>query len=162
MAIKGTRELMKTERPGYLAPFGEVEKWFEEEWRRPYSLLRSSLWPKTEIEEFESAMPFVDIYEEGNEMVVKADLPGMKKEDVDINLMDNVLTVSGTKKTEEKVEKGNYYRYERTHGSFFRRFELPYDIETDKIKAHLEHGVLEIRLPKSHEAESKTRKIAVT
>ncbi len=93
---------------------------------------------------------------------MKADLPGMKKEDVDINLTDNVLTVSGQTKKEEKVEKGNYFRYERTHGSFFRRFELPYDIDTEKINAHLEAGVLEIRLPRTHEAESKTKKISIT
>jgi HSP20 family protein len=162
MAIKGTRELVKAERPGYLAPFEEMEKWFEEAWRRPFSMLRSSMWPKTELAEFETALPYVDIYEDGNELVMKADLPGMKKEDVDINITDNVLTVSGETKKEEKVEKGNYFRYERTHGSFFRRFELPYGIDTEKIKAHLEDGVLEIRLPRTHEAETKTKKISIT
>ena len=161
MAAKGTRELMKAERPGYLAPFEEMEKWFEETWRRPFSLLRSSMWPKTELEEFETVVPYVDIFEDGNELVMRADLPGMKKEDVDINLTENVLTVSGQKKKEEKVEKGNYFRYERSHGTFFRRFELPYDIDTEKIKAHLEDGVLEIRLPRTHEAEGKSRKITV-
>ena len=114
MAAKGTRELMKAERPGYLAPFEEMEKWFEETWRRPFSLLRSSMWPKTELEEFETVVPYVDIFEDGNELVMRADLPGMKKEDVDINLTENVLTVSGQKKKEEKVEKGNYFRYERS------------------------------------------------
>lgn len=162
MAAKGTRELMKAERPGYLAPFEEMEKWFEETWRRPFSLLRSSMWPKTELEEFETVVPYVDIFEDGNELVMRADLPGMKKEDVDINLTENVLTVSGQKKKEEKVEKGNYFRYERSHGTFFRRFELPYDIDTEKIKAHLEDGVLEIRLPRTHEAEGKSRKITIS
>lgn len=162
MAAKGTRELIKAERPGYLAPFEEMEKWFEETWRRPFSLLRSSMWPKAELEEFETVMPYVDIFEDGNELVMRADLPGMKKEDVDINLTENVLTVSGQKKKEEKVEKGNYFRYERSHGTFFRRFELPYDIDTEKIKAHLEDGVLEIRLPRTHEAEGKSRKITIS
>ena len=142
MATKETRELAKTERPGYLAPFEEIEKWFEEAWRRPFSMLRSSMWPKTELEEFETVMPHVDILEEGKELVMRADLPGMKKE--------------------EKVEKGNYFRYERSHGSFFRRFELPYGIDTEKIKATLEDGVLEIRLPRTHEAVEKSRKISIT
>jgi HSP20 family protein len=162
MATKETRELTKTGRSGYLAPFEEIEKWFEEAWRRPFSMLRSSMGPRTEFEDFGKVMPHVDIFEEGKELVMKADLPGMKKEDVDINLTENVLTVSGEKKKEEKVEKGDYFRYERSHGSFFRRFELPYGIDTGKIKATLEDGVLEIRLPRTNEAVEKSRKIAIT
>ena len=125
-------------------------------------MLRSSMGPRTGLEDFETVMPHVDIFEEGKELVMKADLPGMKKEDVDINLTENVLTVSGEKKKEEKVEKGDYFRYERSHGSFFRRFELPYGIDTGKIKATLEDGVLEIRLPRTNEAVEKSRKIAIT
>ena len=125
-------------------------------------MLRSSMGPRTGLEDFETVMPHVDIFEEGKELVMKADLPGMKKEDVEINLTENVLTVSGEKKKEEKVEKGDYFRYERSHGSFFRRFELPYGIDTGKIKATLEDGVLEIRLPRTNEAVEKSRKIAIT
>ncbi len=111
--------------------------------------------------EFETVSPSVDIYDRGNELVLKADLPGMKKEDLDIHLADNVLTISGETKKEEKVEKENYFRYERSHGSFFRRFELPYDIDSEHIKAHLEDGVLEIKLPRTAEAKGKTRKISI-
>ncbi len=158
---KGTTELIKTERPKYLSPFEEMEKWFEEAWRRPFSML-SSMWPETRLTEFETVVPRVDIYEEGNELVLKADLPGIDKKDIDIHLTDNVLTISGERKKEEKVEKGDYFRYERAHGSFFRRFELPSDIDTEKIKAHMENGVLEVRLQKSEEARSRSKKISVT
>lgn len=157
---RGSREMMKTERPGFLTPFEEMEKWFEEAWRRPFSLLRPSL--RTELQELEGSVPSCDIFEEGNEIVLRADLPGMKKEDIKIDLVNNVLTISGEKKEEEKVEKGKYYRYERRQGTFFRSFELPYEIETEKVKAHFEDGVLEVRLAKTHEMEGKTKKIPVT
>jgi len=163
MAVsKGTRELMKTERPRYIAPFEEMERWFENVLRRPYSALTSHIWPDLRLGEFETVAPYVDIFEEGNELVLKADVPGLEKKDIHIQVSDNFLTVSGERKKEEKVEKENYYGYERFHGSFFRRFELPYDVDAEKIKAHLDRGVLEVRIPKSEEAKKRTRKISIS
>jgi HSP20 family protein len=162
MATKGSKELVRAERPVYLAPFEEMERWFEEAWQRPFSMMRHFLRPEGPAGEFETVSPSVDIYERGNELVLKADLPGMKKEDLTINLADNVLTISGETKKEEKVEKEDYYRYERSHGSFFRRFELPYDIDAEHIKAHMEDGVLEVKLPRTEEASSRTRKISIS
>jgi HSP20 family protein len=159
--VKGTTELVKAERPRYLTPFEEMEKWFADVLRRPYPLLTPTLWPELKHAEFETVMPTVDIFEEGNELVLKADMPGMEKKDIGINISDNFLTISGERKKEEKVEKGNYYRYERSHGSFFRRFELPAGIDTEKVKAHLENGILEVRLPKTEKAKSKIRRISV-
>jgi HSP20 family protein len=138
MATKGSKELVRAERPVYLAPFEDM------------------------VSEFDTVSPNVDIYDRGNELVLKADLPGMKKEDIDIHLADNVLTISGETGKEEKVEKENYYRYERSHGSFFRRFELPYDIDAEHIKAHMEDGVLEVKLPRTAEAKGRTRKISIS
>jgi len=152
--FKGSKELMKVERPGYLSPFEEMERWLEEAWRRPLSFLTPRL-HGAETEEFETVLPPVDIHDEGNELVLKADLPGLEKKDVDINITNNILTISGERKKEEKVEKGGYYTYERTHGSFYRRFELPVGIDVDKIKAHMENGVLEVRLPKTERLEGK-------
>lgn len=159
---KGTTELLKPERPRYLLPFQDMERWFEEMWRRPFSLLKSPAWPETEIGEFETISPHVDIFEEGNELVVKADMPGLDKRDIDISITDNALTISGERRKEEKVEKGNYFSYERVHGSFYRRFDLPSDVDTEKVKAHLENGVLEVRLPKTEEAKEKSRKISIS
>jgi HSP20 family protein len=161
MATKGSKELARVEKAGYLTPFEDMERWFEEAWQRPFSLMRSMMWPQSAVSEFETVSPSVDIYDSGKELVLKADLPGMRKDDIDIHLADNVLTISGEKKKVEKVEKENYYRYERTHGSFFRRFELPYDIDAEHIEAHMEDGVLEIKLPRTAEAQGKTRKISI-
>jgi HSP20 family protein len=159
MAVKGSREIAKAERPGYLAPFEDIEKWFDEAWRRPLSAMRSMMWPEAGVSE--TMGPRVDIYDSGKELVLKADVPGIKKDEIDIHLADNVLTISCETNKEEKIEKENYYRYERKHGSFFRRFELPYDIDAEHIKARLEDGVLEIKLPRTAEAQGKTRKITV-
>ncbi len=155
---KGSTELMKTEKPRYLTPFEEMERWFEDLWRRPFSFLT----PPGKTGEFETVMPTVDIYEDGNDLVLKADMPGIDKNDIDICVSGGFLTISGHRKKEEKVEKGGYFRYERSHGSFFRRFELPSDTDANKVKAHLENGVLEIRLPKSEAVKGKSQKISVS
>jgi HSP20 family protein len=158
---RGGTELTKTERPRHLTPFEEMERWFGDFWRRPFSLLTPTMWPE-KVGEFETVMPTVDIYEEGNEVVLKADMPGMDKKDLDISISDGYLTISGERKKEEKVEKGDYYRYERSHGSFFRRFELPFDVDAGKVKARLEHGVLEVRVPKTEEMKGKSKKVAIS
>ena len=161
MTVKTPRELVKTERPGYLSPLEEMERWFEESWEKPFSVMRTLL-PDMVRREFETTLPMLDIYEEGNELIVKADMPGIKKEDLEIDLTDNVLTVRGEKKVEKKVEKGKFYRYERRHGTFFRKIELPCEVDAEKIKAHLENGTLEIRLAKSHKAEGKKSDLAMS
>ena len=158
MASKLTRELARVDRPTYLTPFADMERWFEE---GPFSLMRT-MWPEFRTRELETLNPRLDVFEEGNEVVVKADLPGMKKEDVEITLTDNVLTISGERKGEEKTETGTYRMYERNYGSFSRSIELPSDIVAEKTNAHFEDGVLEIRLTRSHEAEEKARKIPIT
>ncbi len=159
---RGSTELMKTERPSrYLTPFEEMERWFEDFWKRPFSLLTPGVWSE-KAGEFETITPTVDIYEDGNNLIVKADMPGMDKKDLDISISDGYLTISGHRKKEEKVEKGNYFRYERSHGSFFRRFELPSDVDADKVKAHLENGILEVTLPKSEAVKAKSQKVAIS
>jgi HSP20 family protein len=102
------------------------------------------------------------MYTEGDELVLKADIPGIGKDDVNINISENVLSISGERKTEEKVEKGEYYSYERSEGSFCRSIELPFEVDVDKTKAHLDNGVLEIRLSRTHEPEKKSTKIPIT
>ena len=163
MAGKVTKELAKTERSGSaLSPFEEVERWFSEAWTSPFSLLTRRTWPVFGAEDFEKITPAVDMYDEGKELVMKADMPGVKKEDLHIDLSENVLTISGEKKMEETTEKGGLYSCERSYGSFTRSFELPSDVDTEKITASLKEGVLEIRVPKTEKVESEARKISIT
>lgn len=161
MTARGLREITRRERPRHLLPFHEMEQWFEEAWKRPFSLLSPSFWPDLRVAQRYEISPSVDIFEEGNEVVMKADLPGMKKEDIKIDLTENLLTIWGEKKRKEKFERENYYRYERSFGSFCRKFELPGDLNVEKIKAHFEDGILEVRIPMAKEAEKKHKKIPI-
>ncbi len=161
MTAKGLKELVKRERPRHLTSFYDIEQRLEELWKKPFSLFGPSIWPDLHITKMYEISPNVDIYEEGNEVVMKADLPGIKKEDIKIDLTENILTISGEKRKKEKLEREDYYRYERSFGAFCRRFELPGDLDTEKIKAHHEDGVLEVRISMTKEAEKKHRKISI-
>jgi HSP20 family protein len=109
----------------------------------------------------EISTPAVDLYEEKDDIVVKADLPGMEKDNIEVNISDNRLTIKGEKKEEQEIKKENYYRSERSYGSFVRTLELPTEVQADKVKAAFKNGVLEIRLPKTEEAKKKETKVKV-
>jgi len=162
MTVNRSDELVKTERPGYLSPFDEMDRWFERSFRSPFSFFGPSVLPNLRITDIDELSPSIDVFEEGSDLVMKADIPGVSKDDIDIHVENDVLTISGEKKKEEKIEKDNYYRYERSHGSFCRRFALPEGTDTEKIKANYKDGVLNIRIPKSETVEKKTKKISVT
>ena len=161
MTKKESKEIIKSEPAREISPFEEMEKRFEEFFRRPFSLFGPSWLPKVKFPEMGVVTPDVDIFEDGNDVVVKAELPGMKKENIEVNLTDDMITVSGEKKKEEKIEKKDYYRVERSYGSFTRSFKLPKDVQSDKAKATFKEGVLEIRVPKTAEAISKEKKIPI-
>ncbi len=161
MTTKKLKELVKRDRPRHIFPFYDVEHWFGDVWKKPFSLLEKSLWPELRYAEPYEISPNVDIYDEGKEVVIKADLPGLKKEDISVDLTENVLTISGEKKRAEETKKDEYYRYERSFGSFCRRFELPSTLKTEKIKAHFGDGVLELRIPRTKESEHKHKKISI-
>jgi HSP20 family protein len=104
--------------------------------------------------------PPVDVFDNKDEIVLKAELPGLGPDDIDIEVDDNVLTIKGERKFEEKVEEGRFYRLERAYGSFSRSLTLPQGVKADQISADFEGGVLQVRVPKADEV--RPRKIAVT
>jgi len=167
MAKKEKKELVKVEPTKALTPFHEMErrfqemeKRFEDFFRRPFSLM-PSWWPRLKMPEIEEISPSIDILTEGDDVVVKAELPGMQKEDIDISLTEDTITISGEKKKEEKVEKKDYYRLESSYGSFKRLFSLPAEVQTEKASAKFKDGVLEIRIPKTEEAKKKEKKVMI-
>lgn len=105
--------------------------------------------------------PAVDIYETENELVIKADLPEMDEKDLDVRVENNMLTIRGERKFENKVKEDNYLRIERTYGAFTRSFSLPTTVNTEAIKAEYNNGVLTVTLPKRAEAKPKQVKVAV-
>ena len=105
--------------------------------------------------------PLVDIVEDDNEYLIKAELPEVKKEDVKVTVQDDVLTISG-ERTFEKEEKGRkYHRMERAYGSFARSFTLPEDADGEKLAAEFKNGVLKVHLPKSEKAKPKSIEVKI-
>jgi HSP20 family protein len=105
--------------------------------------------------------PSLDLYEEKDQIVVKAELPGMTKDDIQVSISDNILMIRGEKKKEEEDKGKDYYHSERVYGYFSRSVALPAEVNPEKIQALFKNGVLEIRLPKSEEAKKKTVNVKV-
>jgi len=99
--------------------------------------------------------PAVDLYEKDDHFMIKAELPGVDKNDIKIDLKDRLLTLSGERNYDNEVKEENYYRRERSYGKFQRAFTLPTDVDSDKIKADFIDGVLEIEVPKPEEKKAK-------
>ncbi|MBN1142219.1 MAG: Hsp20/alpha crystallin family protein [Deltaproteobacteria bacterium] len=142
-----------------LSPFEDMEKWFDNVFNRRF--FPSGWFPRSRFLEEGAISPSVDIFEDGDELVVKAEVPGMKKDEIEVNISGDYITISGEKKTEEKVEKKNYYRYERSFGSFNRRLPLPVETRIDEARATFRDGILEIRLPKTEKARVAAKKIPI-
>jgi HSP20 family protein len=106
--------------------------------------------------------PAVDVVDKGNSYQITAELPGLGEKDVEIAVADDVLTIRGEKKEEKEERKKDFYRSERRFGSFERSFELPAGVDQGKIEASFKKGVLTITMPKTEEAQKKTKKIAIT
>jgi len=161
MAKKKSKELAPVEPSRVPSNLEEMEHWFDNLFRREASLFRHPWWPRTRFSEMEDVAPSVDIFRQGSDIVVKAEVPGMDKKDLDVVITEDKITVSGEKKKEEKVERKDYYRFERSEGSFTRSFRLPEDVQTDKAKATFKKGVLEVRIPVSNEARKKEKKLDI-
>lgn len=105
--------------------------------------------------------PTVDIFEEPEAILIEADLPGLSRENVSVNLENNVLTIQGERKLSREEKRDNYHRIERAYGSFTRSFTIPSNVNPEKIEAEFKDGVLQIRLPKREEAKPKQIEVKV-
>ncbi len=105
--------------------------------------------------------PVVDIFDKDDAIVIHAELPGVKKENVAIEVKDNVLTLRGERTESKEIKEDKYYRKERTFGSFHRAFTLPAAVNPDSIRATFKDGVLEIEIPKPEEQKPKQVKISI-
>jgi HSP20 family protein len=105
--------------------------------------------------------PRLDVYEKDNTLVAQAELPGVKKEDVQVTLDDGDLVIRGERKAEHEVKEQDYYRMERSYGSFQRRLPLPFDVKPEQVTANFKDGVLELRIPRPAESKSAPQTIRV-
>ena len=106
-------------------------------------------------------LPEVDVFEKDNRLVTRVDLPGMKKEDVKVEVTDGHLTISGERKTESEEKKEKFYRSERQYGSFYRAVPLPEGVKLEDVQATFSDGVLEVSVPLPVKAEAKARTVEV-
>jgi HSP20 family protein len=153
--------IQRARAPGRaLSPFEEMERMFESffprGWLRPFR----GEWPMGP--EFMPTLraPRVDVLDRDNEIVVRAEIPGVSKEDLDVSLTDDTVTIRGTARhEEEREEKGQYYRRELEYGEFSRTVTLPTSVDTNKAAAKFHDGILELTLPKMEGAKRRTVKI---
>ena len=106
--------------------------------------------------------PAVDIFERGEDLVLRAEVPGVTKGDLDVSVDENVLTLRGERVRDEKVAEESYHRIERHYGSFVRTFSLPSHVDTSRVEARYKDGILEVVLPKLEEAKPKQIEVAVS
>lgn len=128
-----------------------IDRWFD-------NFLNSDLRLSDDIS---TVQPVVNVEETENEYLISAELPGMDKKDINISIEDNVLSISGEKKSESKTDEKNYHRFERSYGKFYRSFELPHVVDRENIDASYKNGVLNISLPKAEEAKPKQIEVKV-
>jgi len=128
-------------------PFQELASWSNR-------LNRSINEGRTE-DTFGAWAPAVDIFEKDHNLLIRAELPGLKREDIEISMENGVLTLHGERKRESEVEESNAYRLERIYGAFTRSFSLPTTVDSSKIQAVYKDGVLEVTVPKLEAAKPK-------
>jgi HSP20 family protein len=158
IAKQGERQPEQTQGRRFLSPMAQMDRLFDEMFKRPFF----SLWsPRMETGEMEELYCPVDIYEDGESVIVKAEIPGIKKENINVQLTPDSITISGKKSGEERVEQKDYFRVERSYGSFTRSLRLPVETMTDKARAVFKDGVLEVRIPKSAAATQRVRSLTV-
>ena len=141
-------------------PFRELEN-LQKEMNRLFGVSAAgNPWEDTAVFRGQCS-PAIDVYDSQDNFQVKADLPGMKKEEIEISLQDNNLTIKGEKKKDNEVKEKDYYKTERFYGSFSRILRFPAAIDAEKIDARYENGVLTVTLPKKEEAKPKQIRVNV-
>jgi HSP20 family protein len=150
-------------RRNRLALFEDLADEVTRIWGQTWPLLpRPLLRPMTRLADIETTWaPRVDVFEKSGEIVVKAELPGVEKEDVKVSIQDDDLLIEGERHAEKEIKEEDYYRMERAYGSFYRRLPMPTGVTADQIKASFTDGVLEIRIPKPAQAEPRAHQIPI-
>jgi HSP20 family protein len=145
-----------------LTPFEDMEHWVEDILPRNWLRERRLGWPASAG--FSSGLdvrtPKIDVLDRKDELFIKAELPGIDKDDIEVSMTDNTITIRGTSKKEEKEEKGDYYRCEISQGSFSRSMSLPAEVDINKSEAKFKDGILELTLPKLERAKRRNIKVS--
>jgi HSP20 family protein len=148
----------------HLSPFSDMERYFDELEKNMFGghFLHPLMWPRGESDmlPFSGRSPRVDVIDHDRDIMVKAELPGVDKKDVNLSLTDHTLTIRAETSKEEKQEEENYYRREISRGSFSRSVMLPETVDIDKASASFKDGILEIVLPKIEPAKRRSIEVS--
>jgi HSP20 family protein len=172
MADTTTKVPVKIERTSILHPSRpfetlrrEVDRLFDDfsggAWRSPFGRSFFDIEPFRRAEAAFGAVPAIDVTETEKSYEITAELPGMEEKNIDVKLANGILTIRGEKQDEKEEKKKDYYLRERSFGSFERSFQVPDNVDTNKIDASFKKGVLTVMLPKSAEAQRAEKKIEV-
>lgn len=144
-----------------LTPFEEMERWAEELMPSHWFRSHRRNWPSMNMPRmpFEGRIPKVDVINRDDEVLIKAELPGVKKDDIEVSMTDNMITIKGSTRKEQEEEKGDYFFSEISEGSFSRSIALPAEVNIDKSEAKFKNGMLELKLPKMESAKRRTLKV---
>ena len=157
---KKTQEIQKAIPARALSPFEEMDRMFDGFFRRGMMRPWRFEWPSfPEMALPEMKLPKVDVVDRENEVLVKAEIPGVDKKDIDISVGEDTVTIKGETRREEKEEKGDYYRCEISHGAFSRTVALPAVVDGARAKANFKDGMLELTLPKTEKARRHSVKV---
>jgi len=157
---KRSQEIQKIAPARALSPFEEMDRMFDGFFRRGVMRPWRFDWPSfPEMALPEMKIPKVDVVDRENEVLVKAEIPGVDKKDIDISVGEDTVTIKGETRREEKEEKGDYYRCEISHGAFSRTVALPAVVDGARAKASFKDGVLELTLPKIEKAKRHSIKV---
>jgi len=160
---KASKQALKKAQPVQdLSTFVDLERFFDEYisrgWLQPFRWSRPS-WSDLPMP-FEGRMPRVDVIDREDEILVKAEVPGVDREDLDVSVTESAVSIKGSSRHEEKKEKGDYHRSEITSGSFSRVVQLPAEVDATQARSKFRDGVLELTLPKTRKAKRHTIKVA--
>ncbi len=148
------KSLPATRNDTGLVPFDEIERrlesLFRRHWLRPPGLEFGDL-----LQQLELPSPRVDVIDRDDEVIVRADLPGVQREDLEVTVAGTTLTLRGRTHTEKEEQRGDYFRRETLQGSFTRTVPLPAEVDTERARARFRDGVLEVELPKAAQARRK-------
>lgn len=158
----GAGKGIQTLRPAHIpTPFEEADRWFESLFPRGWLRPLRAEWPAWSemAAPVQARMPNVDVIDRDDEVIVRAEVPGVEKRDLDVSVADNVVTIRGEARREEKEDAGDYYCCEISQGAFVRTVALPESVDAEGAKATFQDGVLELTLPKIAKAKRRTLKI---
>lgn len=140
-----------------MTPFEEMEQWMQDFFPARWLSAQRKEWPFTQG--FADRIPKIDLIDREDEVFIKAELPGIDKNDIEISMTDHTITIKGSSKKEEKEEKGDYYHCEISQGTFSRSISLPAGVNADQSTAKFKDGVLELSLPKVEPEKRRTIKV---